>query len=57
MSKVKSEHSGSVATTVMGLLYIAVMVFCLWSAGGERANYASACQRLGTDCARPVVRT
>jgi hypothetical protein len=38
----------------MGLVYVALMAFCLWAGDGERANYASACQRLGTDCAKPV---
>ena len=57
MDKAKSEQGGWMATTFMGVAYIALMIFCLWAAGGERANYASVCQRLDNDCATPSVRT
>jgi hypothetical protein len=44
-------------TTFMGVAYIALMAFCLWAADGERANYASACQRVSNNSAAPLART
>jgi hypothetical protein len=57
MGKAASEHGGSTATIFMGVLYIGLMMFCLWAAGDERANYASACRRISDNCTRPIVGT
>ena len=35
MGTARSENGGSMATTFMGVAYIALLVFCLWAADGE----------------------
>jgi hypothetical protein len=50
------ERTASMGTTLMGALYLGLMVFCMWAAGAERANYTSSCHRIGSNCSAPIQR-
>jgi hypothetical protein len=57
MSDTTNRQGGSLGTTLMGVVYLGLLAFCVWAADDGRANYASACQRLGNGCASAGARS
>jgi hypothetical protein len=57
MSNRTEERTSSMAGMVLGVTYLGLMLFCLWSAVGERSNYANECQRYSNNCTTTVSRT
>jgi len=45
------------AGMVLCIAYFGLMLFCLWSAVGERTSYANDCQRYSNNCMTTAVRT